>query len=120
MTRLTREELMSEPEGETSAEVRARVEEAREIQRVRYGSSLVTNASATKRMLDASLRLTPDAKLELSEAIDGLGLSGRGVDRVVRVARTFADLDGSDPIEGVHVMRAIYLRTQHWGPGVAA
>lgn len=120
MTRLTRKELMSEPAGETSAEVRARVERAREVQRLRYGSSLVTNASATKRMLDASLCLTTDAKIELSEAIDGLGLSGRGVDRVVRVARTFADLAGSDAIDAAHVMRAVYLRTQHWGPGVAA
>ncbi|MEA2497975.1 MAG: magnesium chelatase family protein [Actinomycetota bacterium] len=120
MIRLTRRELMSEPAGETSVEVRKRVEAARAIQMERYGSSLITNASASKRMLDTAMYLTPAAKIELSTAIDGLGLSGRGVDRVVRVSRTFADLAAKESIAAEHVSQAIYMRTQHAGPGVAA
>jgi magnesium chelatase family protein len=61
-------------------------------------------------MLDATVHLTPEARLELSDAIDGLGLSGRGLDRVTRVARTFADLAGSDSIHPEHVGRALQLR----------
>lgn len=120
MARLTRRQLMGEPEGESSDVVRKRVEVAREIQTARYGSPLITNASASKRMLDTVMHLSPGARAELSGAIDSLALSGRGVDRVVRVSRTFADLEACDSVEAEHVCKAVCFRTDHNESGAAA
>jgi magnesium chelatase family protein len=120
MARVGRRQLMGEPEGESSAEVRKRVEAAREIQTARYGSPLITNASASKKMLDTAMQLSPAAREEISEAIESLALSGRGLDRVVRVSRTFADLEGSEWVTDEHVFKALSFRTMHNEAGAAA
>jgi magnesium chelatase family protein len=110
VARARRNELMSEPMGESSDAVRERVESAREIQRRRYGSSLVTNASAPGSLLETGLLLSAEARRDAGDAIDALALSGRGLDRVLRVARTMADLDGSASVESVHIHTALHFR----------
>jgi magnesium chelatase family protein len=108
--RLTKRELMGPPDGESSAIVRDRVEEARRMQLSRYGSPTVTNATAPRRTLNAAVHLSDPAKAELGLAIDNAGLSGRGLDRVLRVARTLADLEGHDSVSVDHVGKALDLR----------
>jgi magnesium chelatase family protein len=96
--------------GDQSAQIRARVERARHVQRRRYGarSTVAVNATAPRRVLWRDLE-TP-AKALLSSAADALALSARGFDRVLRVARTIADLAGSERIEEPHAAEAIRYR----------
>jgi magnesium chelatase family protein len=115
----TKEELMGEPQGENSETVRARVTRCREVQRARYGSD-ATNASCTKSELDEAIKLDTDAKLVLGSAVDRYMLSGRGMARTLRVARTIADLQGSDPVTGDHIAAALGYRRRAPESEVAA
>jgi magnesium chelatase family protein len=110
MTRLTKKELLGPPEGESSTTVRARVESARLIQADRYQSPILTNASAPRCQLDPKLHLEDQATSDLSAAIDTLSLSGRGVDRLLRVARTVADLAGNETITRNDLLNALSFR----------
>ena len=96
--------------GDSSRAIRARVEQARYVQRSRFGASARggVNATAPRRALwrDAD----QGAKAVLSAASEALGLSARGFDRVLRVARTIADLEGSDGIREAHTAEAIRYR----------
>lgn len=109
MRRLTKAELLGQEDGESSAVVRARVEAARDRQRERY-QGRYTNASAPNAVLEEFTRLPKSAMKEIGRAIDRAGLSGRGVMRVKRVARTLADLAGCQEVEDIHVSRAMLLR----------
>jgi magnesium chelatase family protein len=120
MGRIGRTELMGPPDGETSENVRKRVESARALQAVRYESWLVTNASAASRVLERTIRLDPDVRPVLGAAIDALKLSGRGLDRVLRIGRTLADLSGDEIVRRDHIDEAIFLRSAVADGGVAA
>jgi magnesium chelatase family protein len=111
VNRLGRAELLGAGDGEPSAAVRRRVERARALQAERYGSPLVTNASAPRSSLDASAALTPEGRRMLGDAIDALKLSGRGLDRVRRLARTIADLEGCAEVTDTHLGEALMFRT---------
>jgi magnesium chelatase family protein len=114
--RLTKKELLGEPEGESSAAIRERVEGARAAQWDRYGAG-TTNASASNRLFEDHRNLGTDARQELSQGIDREELSGRGLQRVLRVARTIADLDGSASVAGPHILEALGYRAadqQEW------
>jgi magnesium chelatase family protein len=99
---------------EDSAQVRARVARAREVQRARFAAlgvkGLRTNAECSGRMLEDIA--TPDAEgaALMRQAADALRLSARGFHRTLRVARTLADLDGADGIGRVHVAEALSYR----------
>jgi magnesium chelatase family protein len=110
MTRLTKKELLGPPEGESSATVRERVERARAMQAERYGSSIITNASAPRGRFDLKLHLDQQAHGDLGAAIDALALSGRGVDRLLRVARTVADLEGNVEVSRTDLFNALSFR----------
>jgi magnesium chelatase family protein len=120
MTRLTKKELLGPPEGESSATVRGRVESARLMQADRYQSPILTNASAPRCQLDPKLHLEDQAKSDLSAAIDTLSLSGRGVDRLLRVARTVADLEGNETITRNDLLNALSFRLLPTDQEVAA
>ena len=105
--RLTREELRGEERAESSEEIRARVVAAREVQLARQG---VPNATLAGRKLRATCSLGGDAEMLFSQAIDRMGLSGRAHDRVLRVARTVADLAGEGEISVEHVAEALNYR----------
>jgi magnesium chelatase family protein len=108
--RLTRQELRDEPSAEASASIRERVGGARATQTARQGSP---NAMLAGRRLRQVCALRGDAEALFSRAVDTMGLSGRGHDRVLRVARTVADLAGEQEIGAEHVAEALNYRRSH-------
>lgn len=112
LTRLSSKELLTAPEGEPSEAIRTRVEAARDLQRERYGSASATNASVSKRELWRRGRFASDAHSQLGPHVDKGSLTGRGVDRVLRLARTVADLRASSDVDASDVARALALRAQ--------
>ncbi len=106
--RLTREELRGGGEhAESSEEIRSRVAAAREVQISRQG---VPNATLAGRRLRETCALEGDVEALFARAIDRMGLSGRAHDRVLRVARTVADLAGEEEISLEHVAEALNYR----------
>jgi len=106
------------PPGECSADVRDRVLEARERQHRRLGPGRC-NAEVPASELRASGRFDESAVGLLAEGHERVGLSGRGWDRVLRVARTIADLAGSERVGDVHVSEALMLRRREHEPALA-
>jgi magnesium chelatase family protein len=97
--------------GESSVEVRARVVPARERQRARYDDvGIRTNAELTPRLLASHCRLDRDGVRLLGGAVRRMTLSARGYDRVRKVARTIADLSGSDEVAADHIAEALQFR----------
>jgi len=107
---LASRDLDGGPSPEPSAAVRARVVEARARQRSRTGDARLTNAALTPARLRATAALQPDGATLLARAMDRLGLSARAHQRVVRVARTIADLEGSEATGPAHVAEALRYR----------
>lgn len=105
--RLTREELRGGEVAEGSSEIRARVSAARDRQTERQG---VPNAALAGRSLREHAALGSEAEVLFSRAIDRMGLSGRAHDRVLRVARTAADLAGEARIGVEHLAEALNYR----------
>ncbi len=95
------------PRGETSAQVRARVERARAVQRARAG---VVNAALTQAQTERDCVLAAGDQRLLEQAMDRLHLSARASQRILRVARTLADLSGSQDIATAHLAEAISYR----------
>jgi len=111
--RLSRAELLGSDAAETSAEIRARVEEARDRQRRRFrDQAFRCNADMTGGVALRAAVLTGGAEATLAEAVDRYGLTGRGFDRALKVARTVADLAGSDPVDVPHLLEALSFRGQ--------
>jgi magnesium chelatase family protein len=105
-------DLTGEPSGEGSAAIRARVAAARARQAARFdGTGIRVNARIGARMLRRWCALPPDAARLLARAVARLGLSARAYHRIVRVARTIADLEGSEGITTDHVAEAVQYRT---------
>ena len=110
--RLSRDELMDATPGEGSSDVRARVDSARRVQWNRMkDSGRHTNAWLTPRELDEHCALEPAAKTLLERAIERYRLSGRGYVRVLRVARTIADLEGDRCLAAEHIAEAVQYRS---------
>ena len=109
--RPTAEDLAGEP-GEGSALVRERVLAARERQAARLGPAR-SNAEMTPAEQRRSCALESEANSLLALGHERLGLSGRGWDRVIRVARTIADLHGSEAISEAQVAEALNMRRRH-------
>jgi magnesium chelatase family protein len=102
-------EALAGGNGEGSAAVRARVEAARRRQEERLGSGRC-NAEMLPMEVRRLARLNPEAAGKLASGHERLALSGRGWDRVLRVARTVADLAGDEAITGEHVEQALGFR----------
>lgn len=108
--------------GEPSALVRARVERARAAQRARFEAreaSAPLNADLGPRDLAGVAAPDPEGALLLKQSMERLGLSARAYGKVLRVARTIADLAGTTAIEKLHVAEAIGLRLLDRDPGAA-
>ena len=105
-------ELSAEPAGEGSREVRARVARARELQRERFRGDPGVHANA--QMGPAQIRrycqVSRDVASFLQRAVDRLGLSARAYHRILRVARTVADLEGSEDVRGQHAAEVVQYR----------
>lgn len=112
--------LSSAEKAESSAIIRARVNAARKLQQERYrDSGIFSNARLTPALLRACCPMTDRASALLRGAFDRLGLSARAYDRVLKVARTIADLDTAEVIDTVHIAEAIQHRSldrKYW-PG---
>ena len=104
--------LNSTDQCETSAQIRERVNKARKIQLERYkGTDITCNARLTPSMLKKYCILSQDAQNYLKLSFDKLGMSARAYDRILKVARTVADLQGSDIIEKKHIFTAVSFRS---------
>jgi magnesium chelatase family protein len=104
--------LQRSSDGEASTVIRRRVERARDIQRRRFAKLATTtcNAHVAGRWLLSHGRIEPDAGVTLGTAMESLKLSARGYHRVLRVARTIADLEESAVIAAPHVAEALRYR----------
>lgn len=97
---------------ESSAVIAERVQKAVDIQKKRFaGTSIKSNSGITSDIIAEVCRLTPDAEEMLKAAFDKLGLSARAYDRILKVARTCADLAGSEIIQKAHIAMAISFRS---------
>jgi magnesium chelatase family protein len=102
-------DLASAEEGESSATIRLRVSKARKHQHRRFEKTK-TNAEMGAGEIKKHCILTPESREALRYAMDVLGISARACDRLLRVSRTIADLDGVDDIRYEHVMEAMTFR----------
>lgn len=111
---VTAADLILPPAAEGSREVAARVAAARDIQLKRYAAlglaHIRTNSEAPASVLEQIATLDPQGSTLLREAADSMRLSARGYHRVLRVARTLADLDGTNKIGRVHLAEALSYR----------
>lgn len=109
---LTLKELRSTREGESSASIRERILQAREIQQHRFAQTrLYANAHMGQRQIKKFCQIREQDGLMLEHAMEELNLSARAYDRILRVARTIADLAASPSIERHHLMEAIQYRS---------
>ena len=119
ITPVSREELASEQAVESSATVRERVTRARERQAERFrGTGIYTNTMMTSAMLREFCPLSAESRRLLDMAMERLQLSARAYDRIIKVARTIADLAGEQDISPLHISEAITYRTldrESWG-----
>lgn len=96
---------------ETSAEIRARVNAARKIQTDRFaGTDTKCNAKMTAKQVRQFCVLDDGADALLKKVFDSMGLSARGYDKILKVARTIADIDGSEKIGAAHIAQAVRYR----------
>jgi magnesium chelatase family protein len=105
-------ELRSAAASEGSVEIRARVLAARERQHSRFvADRIFTNAQMHTRQIRTYCELSPEAERLLERAMQQQGLSARAHDRILKVARTIADLDAQPDITVGHIAEAIQYRT---------
>lgn len=113
------EQLSGKQREESSAEIRQRVNLARERQNKRFeGTEITCNAKMTPRATRKFCILTEDADALLRQSFENMGLSARAYDKILRIARTIADLEDCDKIELTHIAEAIQYRSldrKYWG-----
>ena len=109
------EDLRSRAEAEPSASVKERVNAARAVQNRRFGSGGMCNARMGPEDMRRCCDLGEESAELMKNAFEAMGLTARSYDRILKVARTVADLDGSEAIEPQHIAEAIQYRTVNLG-----
>lgn len=111
--------LESKDKIEKSEEIRKRVNKARKIQLERYKKyGIYSNAELTPKLIEKYCKLDVASKNTLEKAFEKLGLSARAYGRILKVARTIADLEGTTEIKLSHIAEAIQYRAldrKYWG-----
>jgi magnesium chelatase family protein len=111
---VTAADLILPPPAEGSAEVAARVAAARDVQLARYAAAglpnIRTNAEAPAALLEEIAKADTQGQKLLRDAAETMRLLARGYHRVLRVARTLADLDGADKVGRLHLAEALSYR----------
>jgi magnesium chelatase family protein len=114
---LKQRELSGDPSGEPSAAIRERVRRARQIQQDRFRRSKVyCNAHMSPRQIRRHCQVEGEARSLLDTAMERLGLSARAYDRILKVARTIADLETAEAIQPEYIAEAIQYRSLDRGP----
>lgn len=104
--------LTGKEEGEPSVEVKKRVDRARALQKNRFDHrGVFTNANMTEKQIRSFCTIDEESHQLMEMAIEKLGLSARAMNRILKVSRTIADLEGKDKIEPAHVAEAIQYRS---------
>ncbi|MEE1319638.1 MAG: YifB family Mg chelatase-like AAA ATPase [Ruminococcus sp.] len=115
------EELRSKVQTESSETIKKRVDAAREIQRERFkGSKTLCNAKINAEQFEKVCIIEKEAENTLKNSFNDLGLTARAYDRVLKVARTIADLEQSEIIRSSHVLEAVQFRSldrKYWSSG---
>ena len=114
------DDMSSDEKGESSAEIRERVIKARAVQAARFADEkgVYCNAQMDSRLLRRYAKAEPTSIRMLGEAMNRLNLSARAYDRILKVARTIADMESSDTIQPHHIAEAIGYRSldrASWG-----
>ena len=105
------QKLNSNIKPETSNQIKSRVNKARRIQYLRYkNTGIYSNAELTPKMIEKYCKIDEQSKRILEQAFNKLGLSARAYSRILKVARTIADLDEKENIEKQHILEAIQYR----------
>ena len=109
------EDLRSRAEAEPSAAVKKRVDAARAIQNRRFGTGGMCNARMGPEEMRRFCDLSEESAQLMKDAFEAMGLTARSYDRILKVARTVADLEGSETIEPHHIAEAIQYRAVNLG-----
>lgn len=113
------DELRSEELEEPSADIKSRVDKARDIQLNRYkNSGIFSNAKMNDQMVKKYCKISETSDAMLRYAFEKLNLSARAYSRILKVARTIADLEGSEQIKDEHLIEAVSYRSldsKYWG-----
>lgn len=106
------QKLQNETEVETSETIKKRVNKARKIQQERYKENgIYSNAELTPKLVNKYCKLDKESKMILQSAFERLGLSARAHGRILKVARTIADLEEAENINSNHIAEAIQYRS---------
>lgn len=109
--RVQYQDIVSSRQEESSTAIRERIVQVREMQKERFkGRAFPHNAAMSARDTKKYCQLSGEAQQLLTDAFDHLGLSARAYERILKVARTIADLDGSEMLEAKHVAEAVQYR----------
>ncbi len=103
-------ELRAARDGASSEEMREQVRAAREVQTRRFGDARMSNARMSHRQVKQFCRLDEAGESLLKQAVQEMGLSARAHDKILRSARTIADLEGSEPVTATHLSEAVQYR----------
>ena len=106
------DEMHSDVTGESSAQIKKRVERARQIQLERYkNTNIFKNSDLTSKLIKEFCKIDEQSNSLLKESFEKMSMSARGYDKVLKIARTIADLEESEDIQKHHVFEALTFRT---------